>query len=63
MVVAYISVIVTILIATSDLLFVCYPESKNTSKEYELHINRHVSESRKFYNPSNWYDIISRINL
>lgn len=28
MVVAYISVIVTILIATSDLLFVCYPESK-----------------------------------
>lgn len=28
MVVAYISVIVTILIATSDLLFVFYPESK-----------------------------------
>ena len=35
---------------------------KNTSKKYELNIDRRVSEIRKLSNPLNWHHIISGSN-
>ena len=51
-------------------VFLCMSDSiialswiKNTSKKYELNIDRRVSEIHKLSNPLNWHHIISGSNL